>query len=130
MLSQLGEIASGSGGALGRAGSFVATHLVFLEKNPSAAEILYGKSFSSGRKRDARRHRGLIKTIVRALERLFRQAKKERSVRPDVDPAMASIHCLGAVQMAYTFWTVGGRRDSLTREAMELYAQFLAGIKL
>ena len=129
-MSPMEEILPGSGGALGKIEAFVEAHLAFLEKDPSAAEFLYGKPFSSGGASDARRHRGLMKSIGRALERLVRQAKKERSVRPDVDPAMASIHCLGAVQMAYTYWAIGGKKGSLAREAMELYAQFLAGIRL
>jgi hypothetical protein len=107
---------------------FLYRHLEFLEKNPEAGEILYGRADPADKKRAERRVSDLRKPILSSLEKLFFRAKSERALRAEIDPAMAAIHFLGVIQMAFTFWMIGGRKPALQNIGDSLYAQFLEGI--
>lgn len=103
---------------------FLLRHLEFLQKKPAAGDILYGRAFPADEKISS----DLRKPILSSLETLFSRAKSERAFRKEIDPAMAAVHFLGAIQMAFTFWMIGGRKFALQDIGNSLYTQFLEGI--
>jgi hypothetical protein len=108
---------------------FFRLHLQFLAAHPDIAEVLYNDAAPPSGERALQEHRKLMMILLAEFEKVVAAGKTARSVRADVDPAMAAVHCLGAIQMAWTFWTMGGRKNDLAQAGLNLFEQLWDGIK-
>jgi hypothetical protein len=128
VILQIGEAEAKAPSSADALKVFLHRHLEFLAKDPEAGDILYGRALPADEKRTERIVSDLRKPILSLLETLLSRAKSERALRAEIDPAMAAIHFLGVIQMAFTFWMIGGRKPALQNIGDSLYAQFLEGI--
>jgi hypothetical protein len=110
--------------------SFLRIHLEFLAAHPDSAAVLYDDAAPPAGARSLQEHRKLMLFLLAEFEKIVTAGKTAKTVRGDVDPAMAAIHCLGAIQMAWTFWTIAGRRGDLVDAGLKLFEQLWAGIKV
>ena len=108
---------------------FFRIHLQFLAEHPEFAAVLYDDAAPPEGKRALQEHRKLMLFLLLEFEKAIAAGKKSKTIRTDVDPAMAAIHCLGAIQMAWTFWTMGGRKGDLAQAGLNLFDQLWEGIK-
>ncbi len=110
--------------------SFFRIHLQFLAAHPEIAAILYDDAAPPAGERALQEHRKLMLFLMAEFEKIIAAGKKAKTVRSDVDLAMAAVHCLGVIQMAWTFWTFGGRRSDLADAGLNLFDQLWAGIRV
>jgi hypothetical protein len=108
---------------------FLRLHLDYLAGRPAAADFLYGDRVSTDGERVLLERRRLLDGLRREFRKRFAAAKKSGEIRLEVDPAMAAVHALGAVQMAWTFWTIGGRKGDPASTAADLFDQLWDGIR-
>ena len=107
---------------------FFRIHLEFLAANPAVAAVLYDDAAPPSGERALQEYRKLMLFLLSKFEKIIAAGKTAKTVRGDVDPAMAAVHSLGAIQMAWTFWTIGGRRGDLAEFGLKLFEQLWAGI--
>ena len=108
---------------------FFRIHLEFLSAHPEIAAVLYDDAAPPEGERALQEHRKLMLFLMAKFEKIIAAGKAEKTVRGDVDPAMAAIHTLGAIQMAWTYWTIGGRRGDLAQAGLNLFEQLWDGIR-
>ena len=96
---------------------------------PAAADFLYGDRAASGGKRVLLERRRLLSLLLREFRKRFAAAKKAGEIRTGVDPAMAAMHALGAVQMAWTLRSLGGRPGDPAAAAADLFGQVWDGLR-
>jgi hypothetical protein len=104
-------------------------HLDYLAGRPAAADFLYGDRVSTGGERVLLERRRLLDLLLLEFRKRFVAAQKSGEIRAEVDPAMAAVHALGAIQMAWTFWTMGGRKGDPASTAVDLFDQLWDGIR-
>jgi hypothetical protein len=109
---------------------FFRIHLEFLAANPSVAAVLYDDAAPPSGERALQEYRKLMLFLLSKFDKIIAAGKTAKTVRGDVDPAMAAIHGLGAIQMAWTFWTIGGRRGDLVDAGLKLFEQLWDGIRV
>jgi hypothetical protein len=110
--------------------SFLGIHLEFLAAHPDIAALLYDDAAPPSGERALQEHRKLMLLLLAEFEKIVAAGKTAKTVRGDVDPAMAAIHALGTIQMAWTFWTIGGRRIDLVDAGLKLFDQLWDGIRI
>jgi hypothetical protein len=110
--------------------AFFHIHLEFLAAYPAVAAVLYDGDALPSEERALQEHHKLMLFLLADFEKIVAEGKAAQAVRADVDPAMAAIHCLGAIQMAWTFWTMGGRKGDLAASGLSLFDQVWEGIKI
>jgi len=126
--AQLAAAAEESAGARATLSEFLRIHLEFLGANPEIAALLYDDAAAPAGERALCEHRRLMLFLISKFERIVVDGKKAKRIRGDVDPAMAAVHYLGVVQMAWMFWTISGRRGDLIDAGIQFFEQFWAGI--
>jgi hypothetical protein len=109
---------------------FFRIHLQFLADHPEVAAVLYDDAAPPEGERALQEHRKLMLFLLLEFEKVIAAGKKSKTIRTDVDPAMAAIHGLGAIQMAWTFWTMGGRKGDLVQAGLDLFDQLWEGISV
>jgi len=107
---------------------FFRIHLEFLAAHPEIAAVLYDDAAPPAGERALQEYRKLMGLLLSKFEKIIAAGKTEKTVRGDVDPAMAAVHGLGAIQMAWTYWTIGGRRSDLVDAGLKLFEQLWEGI--
>jgi hypothetical protein len=109
---------------------FFRIHLEFLAAHPEIAAALYDDAAPPEGARALQEYRRLMLFLLSKFEKSIAAGKTTKTVRGDVDPAMAAIHALGAIQMAWTFWTISGRRGDLVDAGLKLFEQLWDGIRV
>jgi hypothetical protein len=127
--AQFAAAAAEGGDARAALSGFFRIHLGYLAGNPALAAVLYENAALPSDARALQEHRKLMLFLLAELEKLVAAGKETKMVRADVDPAMAAIHGLGAVQMAWTYWTMGGRKGDLVLTGLNLLGQLWDGIR-
>jgi hypothetical protein len=128
--SQWARAEKRNGGARAVLTAFLAAHFEFLNADARTAQALYDPPPETANERTRLERLKTIRALMNAAEKAVAAGKREKAVRGDVDPAMAAVHFLGAIQMAWTFWTIGGRRGDLTDAGLRLFDQLWDGISV
>jgi hypothetical protein len=127
--AQFAAGAAGGGDARTVLAGFVRIHLEYLAAHQAPAAMFYENAALPSGARALREYRKLMLFLLAEFEKCFAAGKDAKKVRADVDPAMAAVHCLGAIQMAWTYWTMGGRKGDLAAAGLNLFDQLWEGIR-
>jgi hypothetical protein len=127
--AQFAAGAAGGGDARTTLSGFFRIHLEYLAGNQVVAAGLYENAALPSGARALQEHRKLMLFLLAEFEKRVAAGKEAKKVRADVDPAMAAIHCLGAIQVAWTYWTMGGRKSDLAAAGLSLFDQLWEGIR-
>jgi len=128
--SQWARSAEMGGGARVVLAAFLAAHFEFLIADSRTARALYDPPPETESERTRLERLKTIRALMDAAQKAVAAGKKEKAVRADADPAMAAVHFLGAIQMAWTFWMIGGRRSDLATAGLKLFGQLWDGIRV
>lgn len=103
-------------------------HLDFLELYPGIFRIVYSDEIHMGEPELLNKLGALTEFLTASLEKIFLRGMAEGHFRRHLDPALAAIHFLGIIQVAFSFWTIKKRRPSLRGIGRGLMAQMTKGI--
>jgi hypothetical protein len=73
--------------------------------------------------------RELLEPVLAAVAGAVERGKAEGLFPAGLDPAMAAIHYLGALQMSFVFWKMRGCSGSLTEIGRGLFGQWLVSLE-
>jgi hypothetical protein len=116
------------GGARLVLAAFLAAHFELLETDARTALALYGPPPETENERTRLGRLKAIRALMAAAEQAVAAGKKERAVREDVDPAMAAVHFLGVIHLAWTLRSMDGASRPLAAMGAGLFDQFWEGI--
>jgi hypothetical protein len=117
------------GGARDVLAQFLRLHLEFLASRPEVGEALYvGPPDDAPGGHDAGL-RDLLEPILTAVEGAVERGKGEGLFPAGLDPAMAALHYLGAIQMSFVFWKMRGCSGSLTEIGRGFFEQWLVSLE-
>jgi len=105
-------------------------HLDFLELYPGIFRIVYSDEIHMGEPELLDKLGALTEFLTASLEKIFRRGMRDGHFRRNLDPALAAIHFMGIIQVAFSFWTIKKRGPSLRDIGRGLMAQLMAGISV
>ncbi len=104
-------------------------HLNFLEQYPGIFKIIYSDEIHLGDEELQNRINGLISEIVSFVKKVIHKGIEEKKLKPDLDITVAAMHFLGLIYTAFSYWTIKKRRVSLKKVVVDLFEQYLTGVR-
>jgi AcrR family transcriptional regulator len=128
---QIAAAAEEGGGAREILAAFLRNHFEFLSDHPEAAALLYDEAAAPSGERAGQELARALRVLLSECRKIIKRGKAEKAIRGDVDPAMAAVHFLGVIQMAWTLGEIGGRRGRPSEgAASDLFEQFWEGLRV
>jgi TetR/AcrR family transcriptional regulator, cholesterol catabolism regulator len=125
-LANVGRIDAEEGDALQKIRAFVTAHLTFMTENLVKMGVFFHdfRSLSDERRQEIIAARDMYD---RQLRDLIKEGKEEGVIREDVDPKLAALAAMGAMNWLYQWYRPGGRQ-SVRQIAGEFADLIVAGL--
>lgn len=117
------------GGAREVLAGFLKLHLDFIAARLEVGEALYAGPLDETPGGHDASLRDLLKPILAAVEGAVERGKGEGLFPAGLDPVMAALHYLGAVQMSFVFWKMRGFSGSLPEIGRGFFEQWLVSLE-
>lgn len=102
-------------------------HVAFVAANPGVPRVLFHELQYPGDSRVRAEVRAMITAYRRRLMQLFAQAKAAGELPRDLDPTLASVLFIGAVQGLVIEASLAGDEAGMTKRARRVFALLLHG---
>jgi len=103
-------------------------HLEFLEDYPGIFRIIYSDEIHIGESYLLEMLDKIVKQLIEFIRQIIEEGKSKGEIKPEMDSALAAIHCLGIIQTVFTYWTIKKRTISLIQAGLNLLDQLMTGI--
>ncbi|MFW6128646.1 MAG: TetR/AcrR family transcriptional regulator [Candidatus Aminicenantaceae bacterium] len=104
-------------------------HLGALEDMPGLFKIVHSDEIHIGDDLLLKKLNLLVEEMVEKIKVIFQKGVKKGALKKGFDLNLLAINFLGIVQTAFTYWTINGRKSSITKIGGNLLDQLLSGIK-
>lgn len=104
-------------------------HVAFIAENPGVPRVLFHELQYPGDSPVRREVRAMVTAYRQRLTRLFTEAKATGELPPGLDPALAPVLFIGAVQGLVIQSSLAGDEAGMTEQAEQLFRLLLDGYR-